>query len=99
MADSVNTYYELAYYYACIYLGRKDFKKVDQRKKYNICRKYLTDDDYSEEEIEKELGTINTQLAYLYQLQGRITEVIDLYQSDTELFDSARKLKVASANT
>ncbi|CAG8511443.1 4065_t:CDS:2, partial [Scutellospora calospora] len=96
--------------------------------------KYLTDDYYSEE-IEKELGTINTQLAYLYQLQGRITEVIDLYQSailtllffeklllknefrtditvsaiasnnfvtakkDTELFDSAHKLKVASTNT
>ncbi|CAG8434503.1 670_t:CDS:10 [Scutellospora calospora] len=129
MADSVNTY-KLAYNYACLYLGRKDFKKsrkiIDQRKKYNICRKPLTDNDYSEEVIKKELGTIYTQLAYLYQLQGRITEVIDLYQSilkfkqvkgtditvsaiasnnfvtakkDTELFDSAHKLKVASTNT
>ncbi|CAG8762271.1 16660_t:CDS:10, partial [Dentiscutata erythropus] len=124
MADSVNTY-ELAYNYACIYLGRKDFKKVEKLliTARNICRKSLSDDDYSEEEIEQELGTINVQLAYLYQLQGRTAEAIDLYQSvlkfkgtdmtvsaiasnnlvaakkDSELFDSARKLKVASANT
>ncbi|CAG8799986.1 1206_t:CDS:2, partial [Racocetra fulgida] len=118
MADSVNTY-ELAYNYACTYLGRKDFKKVEKLliTARNICRKSLTEDDYSEEEIEQELGTINVQLAYLYQLLGRITEAIDLYQrtdmtvsaiasnnfvaakKDSELFDSARKLKVASATT
>ncbi|CAG8579690.1 12474_t:CDS:10, partial [Cetraspora pellucida] len=124
MADSVNTY-ELAYNYACTYLGRKDFKKVEKLliTARNICRKSLTEDDYNEEEIEQELGTINVQLAYLYQLQGRITEAIELYQNvlkfkgtditvsaiasnnfvaakkDSELFDSARKLKVASANT
>ncbi|RIB04826.1 hypothetical protein C2G38_2221299 [Gigaspora rosea] len=124
MADSVNTY-ELAYNYACTYLGRKDFKKVEKLliNARNICRKSLSDDDYSEEEIEQELGTINVQLAYLYQLQGRTAEAINLYQSvlkfkgtditvsaiasnnlvaakkDSELFDSARKLKVASSNT
>ncbi|CAG8673132.1 42312_t:CDS:10 [Gigaspora margarita] len=118
MADSVNTY-ELAYNYACTYLGKKDFKKVEKLliTARNICRKSLSDDDYSEEEIEQELGTINVQLAYLYQLQGRTAEAINLYQridmtvsaiasnnlvaakKDIELFDSARKLKVASSNT
>ncbi|CAG8580256.1 1728_t:CDS:2 [Diversispora eburnea] len=87
-----------------------------------ICKKSLTEEDYSEQEVEQELSTINVQLAYVYQLQGRISEAIEIYQSvlklkstditvsaiasnnlvaankDTELFDSARKIKVARSN-
>ncbi|CAG8534408.1 6203_t:CDS:10 [Acaulospora colombiana] len=87
-----------------------------------MCKESLSEEDYSEEEIEQELSTINVQLAYVFQLQGQISEAIDIYQSvlkskgvditasaiasnnlvaakkDTELFDSVRKIKVASAN-
>ncbi|CAB5395798.1 unnamed protein product [Rhizophagus irregularis] len=87
----------------------------------NICKKSLLSEDYTEDKIEIELGTINTQLGYVYQLQGRISEAIEIYQNilkakgmdttvsaiasnnlvaakkDSELFDSARKLRIASS--
>lgn len=86
-----------------------------------MCRKSLLSEDYTEDKIEIELGTINVQLGYVYQLQGRIPEAIEAYQSvlktkgmdttvsaissnnlvaarkDSELFDSAKKLRVASS--
>lgn len=87
----------------------------------DICKKSLLSEDYTEDKIEIELGTINTQLGYVYQLQGRISEAIEIYQNilkakgmdttvsaiasnnlvaakkDSELFDSARKLRIASS--
>jgi signal recognition particle subunit SRP72 len=86
-----------------------------------MCKKYLLSEDYTEDKIEIELGTINTQLGYVYQLQGRISDAIEIYQNvlkakgmditvsaiasnnlvaakkDSELFDSARKLRIASS--
>lgn len=35
----------------------------------------------SEEEQEQELAVITTQLGYTYQLQGRTSEAIQIYQS------------------
>ncbi|CAB4383251.1 unnamed protein product [Rhizophagus irregularis] len=122
MTDSLNTY-ELAYNTACTYIGQKDYKKAEKlfNMAKNICKKSLLSEDYTEDKIEIELGTINTQLGYVYQLQGRISEAIEIYQNilkakgmdttvsaiasnnlvaakkDSELFDSARKLRIASS--
>ncbi|POG58804.1 hypothetical protein GLOIN_2v1488326 [Rhizophagus irregularis DAOM 181602=DAOM 197198] len=121
MTDSLNTY-ELAYNTACTYIGQKDYKKAEKlfNMAKNICKKSLLSEDYTEDKIEIELGTINTQLGYVYQLQGRISEAIEIYQNilkakgmdttvsaiasnnlvaakkDSELFDSARKLRIAN---
>ncbi|CAG8566793.1 9751_t:CDS:10 [Acaulospora morrowiae] len=124
MVDSLSTY-ELAYNSACVHIGQRNLKKAEKMllTARRICKESLFEEDYSEQEIEQELGTINVQLAYVLQLQGQISEAIDIYQSvlkskgvdmtvsaiasnnlvaakkDTELFDSVRKIKVASANT
>ncbi|CAG8547430.1 12936_t:CDS:10 [Funneliformis caledonium] len=122
MMDSFDTY-ELAYNTACTYIGLKDYGKAEKllNTAKNMCRKSLLSEDYTEDKIEIELGTIKVQLGYVYQLQGKISEAIEIYQSvlkvkgmdvsasaiasnnlvaakkDTELFDSARKLRVASS--
>ncbi|CAI2164831.1 18954_t:CDS:10 [Funneliformis geosporum] len=112
MKESLDTY-ELAYNTACAYIGQKDYVKAE--KLLNTAKK-----DYTEDKIEIELGTIKVQLGYVYQLQGKISEAIEIYQSvlkvkgmevsasaiasnnlvaakkDSELFDSARKLRYAA---
>ncbi|RHZ81438.1 hypothetical protein Glove_120g197 [Diversispora epigaea] len=123
VTDSLSTY-ELVYNAACVLIGQKDLNKAEKLllSAIKICKKSLSEEDYSEQEVEQELSTINVQLAYVYQLQGRISEAIEIYQSvlklkstditvsaiasnnlvaankDTELFDSARKIKVARSN-
>ncbi|RUS30933.1 hypothetical protein BC938DRAFT_478737, partial [Jimgerdemannia flammicorona] len=46
-----------------------------------LCRSSLSDEDYSDEEIERELAVIVVQLAYVYQLRGMVAEAAELYQS------------------
>jgi hypothetical protein len=41
-------------------------------------------DDYTEADIEQELAIIVVQLAYVYQLQGKTEQAIELYQSITK---------------
>ncbi|CAJ0760689.1 15992_t:CDS:2 [Entrophospora sp. SA101] len=105
VVDSSTTY-ELAYNSACIYIGLKNLGKAEKLLKLSqkLCRQYFQEEELSQQEIEKELATINVQLAYVYQLQGRVSDAIELYQyvlkfrqKDTELFDSAKKLRVANA--
>lgn len=38
-------------------------------------------DEYTEADIEQELAVIVVQLAYVYQLQGKTEQAIELYQS------------------
>lgn len=38
-------------------------------------------DDYTEADIEQELAVIVAQLAYVYQLQGKTDQAVELYQS------------------
>ncbi|CAG8590246.1 10636_t:CDS:10, partial [Ambispora leptoticha] len=127
LADNVssNSTFELAYNTACSMIAQGLLKQAENLLKTAkiICRKSLSQEDYSEKEIEQELATIIIQLAYVYQLQGRTNEAIDLYQSvikskaadmtvlaiasnnlvvarkENDVFDSARKLRAASAKT
>lgn len=39
------------------------------------------DADTPQEEIDEELAVIATQLAYAYQLEGRVDDAMEIYQS------------------
>ncbi|KAG0170994.1 hypothetical protein DFQ28_001350 [Apophysomyces sp. BC1034] len=67
--------YEVAYNVASVYLGRGELEKASE---------YLEKarrTDMSHEEIDEELAVIATQLAYTYQLQGRLDEAMEIYES------------------
>ncbi|RUO96585.1 hypothetical protein BC936DRAFT_141795, partial [Jimgerdemannia flammicorona] len=80
--DNTNTY-ELAYNSACAHVAQGDLagaeRLLETAKK--LCRSSLSDEDYSDEEIERELAVIVVQLAYVYQLRGMVAEAAELYQS------------------
>ncbi|CAG8508862.1 9469_t:CDS:10 [Ambispora gerdemannii] len=125
LADNVSSSntFELAYNTACSMIAQGRLKQAENLLKTAkiVCRKSLSQEDYSEKEIERELATIIVQLAYVHQLQGRINEATDLCQSvikskaadmtalaiasnnlvvarkENDVFDSARKLRAASA--
>ena len=86
-----------------------------------ICRDALLKEEYEEADIDREMAIITVQLGYVYQLQGKVTEALQLYygilksragdkaiaavtsnnviaaKGETELFDSMRRYKIASA--
>ncbi|KAJ1570021.1 Signal recognition particle core component, partial [Nowakowskiella sp. JEL0078] len=120
--DSIDTY-EMAYNLACVNIasGRlpEAIKLLEKARKK--CRDALVEEEYAEEEIEQELAVIVVQLGYVFQLQGRESEALELYQGvlksrvgdiiisavasnninslkkEKDLFDSAKRHKVASA--
>ncbi|KAH8552816.1 hypothetical protein BGW37DRAFT_518783 [Umbelopsis sp. PMI_123] len=82
LKDNTETY-ELAYNSACGQIAQGNLTKaqdlLESAKK--ICRESMVRDDYTEADIEQELAVIVAQLAYVYQLQGKTDQAIELYQS------------------
>ncbi|KAI8812320.1 hypothetical protein BJ742DRAFT_735981 [Cladochytrium replicatum] len=74
--------YEMTYNLACMALASGNLKEATQllEKSRKQCRDVLLSESYGEEEIEQELAIIVAQLGYIYQLQGREGEALDLYQ-------------------
>ncbi|GAB5589568.1 Signal recognition particle subunit SRP72 [Umbelopsis nana] len=82
LKDNTETY-ELAYNSACSQIAQGNLTKaqdlLESAKK--ICRESMVRDEYTEADIEQELAVIVVQLAYVYQLQGKTEQAIELYQS------------------
>ncbi|KAI9279018.1 hypothetical protein BC943DRAFT_284326 [Umbelopsis sp. AD052] len=82
LKDNTETY-ELAYNSACGQIAQGNLTKaqdlLESAKK--ICRESMIRDDYTEADIEQELAVIVAQLAYVYQLQGKTDQAVELYQS------------------
>ncbi|ORY95441.1 hypothetical protein BCR43DRAFT_557592 [Syncephalastrum racemosum] len=93
--------YEVAYNAASLHLARSDLdearKQLETARK--TCHEKLTEADTPQEEIDEELAVIATQLAYTYQMQGRLDDAMEIYQSvlDSGIEDPGIKA-VASNN-
>ncbi|XP_065071058.1 signal recognition particle subunit SRP72-like [Rhopilema esculentum] len=79
--------FELCYNYSSLFIAKGDLDKAQKKleKAEDLCRKSLQDDpDLTEEElqeeIDKELGVIRAQMAYIKQLKGKTSESLKIYQ-------------------
>ncbi|KAI9321659.1 hypothetical protein BX666DRAFT_1904325 [Dichotomocladium elegans] len=92
---SASAQYEVAYNAASLHLARSELgearKQLEAARK--ACNDRLKEEDMSQEEIDEELAVIATQLAYTYQIQGRVEEAMEIYHSVL-----ASDLKDASVN-
>ncbi|KAI8911311.1 hypothetical protein DFJ77DRAFT_469585 [Powellomyces hirtus] len=75
--------YEIMYNTACLHLAKGELERAAQLLKAatRSCREALEEDNYTEEEIEHELGIVSLQLAYVYQIQGKVDEAEKLYRA------------------
>jgi len=78
--------FELCYNYACLLMAKGDLEEaqVKLEKAEELCKKSLQEDlDLSEEElqeeIDKELGVIRAQMAYIKQLKGKTDVSLQIY--------------------
>ncbi|KAI9206477.1 uncharacterized protein BJ171DRAFT_497988 [Polychytrium aggregatum] len=98
---SEKSIYELSFNQACKSIASGDYDDAERRlvSARAQCRKSLQDEDYSEEEIEREISPIALQLACVYQLQGRTEEASEIYtgilKSD---IDDVAVIAIASNN-
>lgn len=77
-----NDTHELCYNYGCLLLAQGDLIKAAATllEAENLCKKNLeADDDFTEEEIEEELGVMRSQIGYIKQLQGKTSEALTIY--------------------
>ncbi|KAI8335412.1 hypothetical protein BC941DRAFT_453798 [Chlamydoabsidia padenii] len=74
--------YEYTYNLASIYLAQGDYTRaselLEQTRKQ--CNERAKDHGLDQNQVDEELAVIVTQLAYTYQVQGRIKEAMDIYQ-------------------
>ncbi|KAI8336515.1 hypothetical protein BC941DRAFT_354083 [Chlamydoabsidia padenii] len=113
---------EVTYNAASIHLAQGNFARASEllelaRKQ---CNDRLKQQDVAQDEVDEDLAVIATQLAYTYQVQGRINEAKVIYQDvvdskihdgavnaviannmvtlqkTNDLFDSAKKMKLAT---
>lgn len=79
--ESSEELYEVAYNTASVYLARGEIPKAQEQ--LELAQKQCKEksNHMSQEEQEEELAVIATQLGYTYQLQGRTSEAIKIYQS------------------
>ncbi|KAJ3298444.1 Signal recognition particle core component [Borealophlyctis nickersoniae] len=80
--DQAADSYEVTYNLACLSLADGKLDEAEQylQKARKQCRDALLEEEYAEEEIERELGIIVVQLAYVRQLQGKTEEASELYK-------------------
>merc|ERR1711962_1030743 len=74
--------HELCYNYGCLLLAQGDLDKAEivLKEAEVMCKTNLEkDEDYTEEEIEEELGVMRSQLGYIKQLQGKTSEALAMY--------------------
>ena len=83
---------------ACIESGHLSKAQALLQRASQMCRKTLTEDEYTEEEIEVELGILTAQLAYVEQRMGEDEAAMTAY---TTLFGFKAELDpaVAANNT
>ncbi|KAI8989360.1 hypothetical protein BDB01DRAFT_781522 [Pilobolus umbonatus] len=81
MVEQSADLYEVAYNAASVYIACGDL--TNAQKKLVLAKKQCNDKSVgiSQEELDEDLAIINTQLAYTYQLQGRVEEAKKIYQS------------------
>ncbi|TPX30762.1 hypothetical protein SmJEL517_g05735 [Synchytrium microbalum] len=74
--------YEMAYNSACTKIAHHRLDEAHSllEQARRLCRDLLMEDEKPEEDIERELAIIVVQLAYVAQLQGQVSEALDLYQ-------------------
>ncbi|KAL1916119.1 uncharacterized protein VTP21DRAFT_6123 [Calcarisporiella thermophila] len=75
--------YELLFNSAAVHLSQGDLAGAAKllEKSTQLCKKTLSEQKLTQEEIDQEMAVILVQLAYVYQLQGRHSKAIELYQT------------------
>ncbi|KAL1528528.1 hypothetical protein AB1Y20_009871 [Prymnesium parvum] len=70
--DNSSLQFEFYYNHACAAIGARKLVDAQQLigKALTVCRETLSTEDYSEEEIEVELGVLTAQAAYINQCMG-----------------------------
>jgi len=71
--------FEFVYNAACLAIEDGDYNTAEKHLKTAeaMCREAITDED----ELQEELAPINTQLAYVYQVQNKTQQAIELYNT------------------
>ncbi|KAK9696615.1 Signal recognition particle subunit SRP72 [Basidiobolus ranarum] len=92
--------YELAFNSACIWVAKGDLGKAETllETARSMCRVSLSGEDYTEEEIEQELSSIVIQLAYVYQMQGKTQQAVEMYSSVLKTKNADATVVAISAN-
>eukprot|EP00112_Aurelia_sp_Birch-Aquarium-sp1_P018323 Seg4357.1 transcript_id=Seg4357.1/GoldUCD/mRNA.D3Y31 product="Signal recognition particle subunit SRP72" protein_id=Seg4357.1/GoldUCD/D3Y31 len=85
-ASSRDDTFELCYNYACLLVAKGDLEMAQKKleKAEDLCRKSLQEDpDLTEEElqaeIDKELGVIRAQMAFIKQMKGKTDQSLQIY--------------------
>eukprot|EP01090_Pellita_catalonica_P003521 TRINITY_DN13189_c0_g1_i1.p1 TRINITY_DN13189_c0_g1~~TRINITY_DN13189_c0_g1_i1.p1 ORF type:complete len:659 (+),score=150.99 TRINITY_DN13189_c0_g1_i1:53-2029(+) len=96
----MDTMFEFAYNVGCAYAADGHYN--DACKYLQIaqttCKHKLAEEDATEEEIEEELATISTQLAYVYQMQARTKEALEIYNGVVKSENADAAVKAVAAN-
>jgi len=74
--------HELCYNYGCLLMAQGDLDQAEKVLKdaETLCQTNLeADEDFTEEEIEEELGVMRSQLGYIQQLRGKTVEALAVY--------------------
>ena len=81
VGDAAGTY-EVMFNKACSFIKSGDLEKAMDalKRSEEMCTQSLTEEGYPEDEIEAERGTIEVQLAYVYQLRGYYEQAQNIYQ-------------------
>ncbi|CAO3591785.1 unnamed protein product [Absidia cylindrospora] len=100
VSPSAHSGYEVTYNSASIQLAQGNFTRASEllelaRKQ---CNERLKGQDVAQDEVDEELAVIATQLAYTYQVQGRVKEAMDIYQDvvASKIHDNAVNAVVAN---
>lgn len=77
------TGFELAYNAACAVIDKEDYAKAEEllQLAHRIGQEALIEEDVPEEDLEGELAFISVQLAYVRQMQGRVDEALESYNT------------------
>nr|XP_018915440.1 PREDICTED: signal recognition particle subunit SRP72 [Bemisia tabaci] len=75
--------YERVYNAACKLIGLGQYNEAEKKLRLaeKMCREALSEDDASEEDIEKEISIIRVQLGFVTQTLGREKESLEIYNS------------------
>ena len=94
LADSGQ--FEQQYNHACAFIENGSLSQAHRllQRATHLCRKTLSDDGYSEEDIEVELGILTAQLAYINQRMGEEEAAMKAY---AQLFSFKAELDPAVA--
>lgn len=84
MSENEDKTYELCYNSACILLSKGNYNEAEEKlkKAEEMCKKYFEDDEeFTEEDLENEIGIIRVQMAYCLQKLGKSEEAMRIYNT------------------